>query len=145
MKDIEGKRPAFAASFDRSEESVPPATARERCGAAHDRRGAEVSREHHGECAGTGARLGIDHVLSHSRHRQCVVMPMVVACVSTALPWQNGHIAGRVPPSTERVSGTVIVSSARRVEWHEVDVDQNDSVREDLLVAEISPHRSHRQ
>ena len=50
---------------------------------------------------------------------------MIVACVSTALPWQKGHIAGRVLPSTERGSGTVIVSSAARVEWHEVDGREN--------------------
>jgi hypothetical protein len=49
-----------------------------------------------------GARLGIVHVRSHSRHRQYVVTVMVVARVSTALPRQKGHLAGRVPPSSER-------------------------------------------
>jgi hypothetical protein len=79
------------------------------------------SPENHGECAGPATRLGIVHVLSHSRHRQYVVTPMIVACVSTALPWQKGHIAGRVLPSADRVSGTVIASSASRIQSHEVD------------------------
>jgi len=46
---------------------------------------------------------------------------MIVACVSTALPSQKGHMAGRVPPSSERESGIVIVFSAARVERDEFD------------------------
>lgn len=69
----------------------------------------------------TAAQLGIVHVLSHSRHRQYVVTVTIVARVSTALPWQKGQMAGRAPPSAERESGIVIVSSAARVEWHEAD------------------------
>ena len=75
------------------------------------------SREHHIDRAGTWARrLGIVHVLSHSRHRQYVVTVRIVACVSTALPWQKGHMAGRVPPSSEREPGIVMVFSTVRVE-----------------------------
>jgi hypothetical protein len=55
---------------------------------------------------------------------------MVVARVSTALPWQKGHLAGRAPPSAESESGIVIVSSAARVERDEFDVSQQDGDRQ---------------
>src|SRR5689334_6588268 len=50
---------------------------------------------------------------------------MVVARVSTALPWQKGQLAGCAPPSAEGESGIVIVSSAARGERDECDVDQS--------------------
>jgi hypothetical protein len=77
--------------------------------------------ENHVERAGPGAELGIVHVLSHSRHRQYVVTVMIVARVSTALPWQKGHSAGRVPHSAESEPRNVIASSAARVERGEFD------------------------
>jgi hypothetical protein len=56
---------------------------------------------------------------------------MIVACVSTALPWQKGHMAGRVPPSSERESGIVIVFSAARVERDEFDgVPEQEGARQ---------------
>ena len=87
------------------------------------RGGPELSRDgrRRGERAGTAARRGIVHVLSHSRHRQYVVTVTVVARVSTALPWQKGQMAGRAPSSAERESGIVILFSAARVEWDEFD------------------------
>jgi hypothetical protein len=77
-----------------------------------------------------GARLGSVHVLSHSRHRQYVVMVLIAARVSTALPWQKGHMAGRPPRSAERASNIVIVSSAARVERDEFDVAEQDGDRQ---------------
>ena len=67
------------------------------------------------------ARPGIVHVLSHSRHRQYVVTGMIVAWVSTALPWQKGQMSGRVPHSSERESGIVIVFTAGRLERDDFD------------------------
>jgi hypothetical protein len=72
---------------------------------------------------------------------------MIVARVSTALPWQKGHMAGRVPPSAERESGIVIVSSAARVEGDEFDgvSEQGGRQRRSVLVTESSPHLWQRQ
>jgi hypothetical protein len=39
------------------------------------------------------------HVPLQFRHRQKVVTVMTLASVSTALPWQNGHVVGRVAAS----------------------------------------------
>jgi hypothetical protein len=48
------------------------------------------------ERAGDVARLAIVHVSSHSRQRHKVLTVIVLAIVSTRLPWQNGHVVGRV-------------------------------------------------
>jgi hypothetical protein len=95
------------------------------------------------------------HVLSHSRHRQYVVTVMIVARVSTPLPWQKGHLAGRVPPSAERESGIDIVFSAARIERDEFDGGSEQEgdrqqqsqlgQRRSFLVTEISLHFWHRQ
>ena len=56
------------------------------------------------ERAGDAARLAIDHVFSHCRQRHKVLTVMVLAMVSTRLPWQNGHAAGRGTSSLNRDS-----------------------------------------
>jgi hypothetical protein len=73
---------------------------------------------------------------------------MIVARVSTALPWQKGHSAGRVPHSAEGESGIVIVSLAARVERYEFDggsAQEGERQKRSVLVIESSPHLWHRQ
>jgi hypothetical protein len=71
------------------------------------------------ERAGDAARLAIVHVSSHSRQRHKVVTVMVLAIVSTRLPWQNGHVVGRVTASLNRDSDIVAMfpsGAARHIE-----------------------------
>jgi hypothetical protein len=59
------------------------------------------------ERAVDAARLAIVHVASHSRQRHKVVTVIVLASVSTFLPWQNGHAVGRLITSFNRDSDIV--------------------------------------
>jgi hypothetical protein len=52
-------------------------------------------------------RLAIVHVASHSRQRHKVVIVIVLASVSTRLPWQNGHAVGLLIVSFNRDSDIV--------------------------------------
>jgi hypothetical protein len=54
-------------------------------------------------------RLAIVHVASHSRQRHKVVTVIVLASVSTRLPWQNGHAVGLSIASFNRDSDIVDV------------------------------------
>jgi|SoiMethySBSTD1v2_1073268.scaffolds.fasta_scaffold457041_5 hypothetical protein len=53
------------------------------------------------------ARLAIVHVASHSRQRHKVMTVIVLASVSTRLPWQNGHAVGLLTASFNRDSDIV--------------------------------------
>jgi len=53
------------------------------------------------------ARLAIVHVSSHSRQRHKVLAVIVLASVSSRLPWQNGHAVGRSIASLNRNSDIV--------------------------------------
>jgi len=53
------------------------------------------------------ARLAIVHVASHSRQRHKVMTVIVLASVSTRLPWQNGHAVGLLIVSFNRDSDIV--------------------------------------
>lgn len=55
------------------------------------------------------ARLAMVHVSSHSRQRHKVVTVIVLASVSTRLPWQKGHAAGRPIASLNRDSDIVSI------------------------------------
>jgi hypothetical protein len=53
------------------------------------------------------ARLAIVHVASHSRQRHKVITVIVLASVSSRLPWQNGHAVGLLMVSFNRDSDMV--------------------------------------
>jgi hypothetical protein len=53
------------------------------------------------------ARLAMVHVPSHSRQRHKVVTVIVLASVSTRLPWQNGQAVGRLTASLIRDSDII--------------------------------------
>jgi hypothetical protein len=68
----------------------------------------DASQRVKGECALDAARLAIVHVASHSRQRHKVMTVIVLASVSTRLPWQNGHAVGLSIASFNRDSGIVV-------------------------------------
>ena len=61
--------------------------------------------------------FAIVQVFSHSRHRQQVVGVITLARVSNRLPWQNGHLSGRVAVSATCESNIGVFPNA---EVHEV-------------------------
>jgi len=64
----------------------------------------------HRKRPGDPGLFAIVQVFSHSRHRQQVAVVITLASVSNRLPWQNGHMAGRVAASAEYDSNIVAVS-----------------------------------
>ena len=73
--------------------------------------GGVASQEPDRERAGGAVRLAMVHVPSHSLQRHKVATVMVLASVSTRLPWQNGHAVGRLIASLNRHSLIVGVSA----------------------------------
>ena len=71
----------------------------------------------HRKRPGDPGLFAIVQVFSHSRHRQQVAGVITLASVSNRLPWQNGHMAGRVAVSAESNSNIVAasVSNAREL------------------------------
>jgi hypothetical protein len=60
------------------------------------------------------AWLAIVHVSSHSRHRHTVVTVNALASVSMILPWQKGHLVGRVTSPSRRGSNIALLPESSR-------------------------------